>query len=69
MLQRIWFWKTSSNVCHEKFVYIGNGKYIFIGMYKIFRPTLMPRMLKAGSLCPFYATENVSSDCYQIPYA
>ena len=29
----------------------------------------MLRMLKGGSLRPFYATEKLTSDCYQLPHA
>lgn len=45
--------------------------YVYICVYisKIIRPVLMARMLKSVSVHPFYATEKLTSDCYQLPHA
>lgn len=67
MLKRICFWKTSSNLCHAKYVYITNAKYKYI--YKIFRAILIPRMLKGGPLRCFHTTEKLISNCYHFPHA
>jgi len=36
--------------------------------YQFFRPLLMLRILKESSPCPFNATEELASDCYQLPH-